>query len=496
LAQIEDPFHWTFDTTKKEASPGDTLPLEVFFRIPSKHFLYRDKMTLSLVEGDGFELGESDYSPSMKKQDPFSGKLMDIFEAGAVLKIPLKVNAKIKEGEKTVKLLLSYQGCSDTLCFRLMKKEILLPVVIVPSGSANATGQSSHLFRDHGFWVILLLSFLGGIASDLTPCVLPIIPITLAFIGVRRSGTSFGKNFFLTQLFVLSMALTYAVMGLLAASLGKSLGFLFQNFYFLAFSSLLYLSFALSLFGFFEIQVPLPVRNFMAKLGGEGPLGAMLSGVTVGFLAAPCVGPLIASLLLYVAQEKDLFRGFVFLFAYGFGMGSLFMVVGIFYHRLASRIHGGAFTVWIKRVMAVLLLIPAIYYGTIAYGHLRHQPVKVVQETFWMLDAKEGFAKAAKEKKPLFVDFFATWCLPCVEMETKTFSNAEVQKLLTESFVPIKINCTEDSPQCKEMVERYSILGWPTFLILDTDGKVLETIVGKNLSPRQLIQILEMSLNK
>jgi thiol:disulfide interchange protein DsbD len=497
FSQPVDPFGWDYDGGRKTVQAGQAIPIEITFRIPPKHFLYQDKMGLSLLTGKEFEVGPLEFSPSFQKRDPFSGKDLEVFEGGAVLRTTLRAASSLPEGEREVKLELSYQGCSDTVCYRLMRKEIVLPVRVVAVGSAVSDRGQSDLLRDRGFLLVLLLSFLGGVASDLTPCVLPLIPITLAFIGVRKGGPTLLSNFVLSLFFVLAMALTYAALGAAASLLGKSLGFLFQSVYFLLFAAALYVVFALSLLGLFEFQLPLGLRNRMAKLGGEGIVGSVLAGFTIGFLAAPCVGPLIASLLLYVAQSRDLLKGFVLLFAYGLGMGSLFLVIGTFYHRFAAKIHGGPLTVWVKRIFALILLVPAAYYGSIAYGHFKkRETVTVHQELFWVLDIEAGFSRAAEEEKPIFLDFFASWCLPCVEMEANTFSDEGVQKFLIDRFVPIKIDCTQETDSCRRTVERYSIVGWPTFLILTPKGEVVDTIVGKSLTARELREILEKALTR
>lgn len=488
-AQSTDPFQWFFDGETRQIKSGESIPLEITFSIPPKHILYKNKMELILVQdqGDEFELSPLEMPAALHQKDPITGADEDVFVGDITLRATLKPKRILPDGEKLLKLQLSYQGCSEKLCFRLIREELLLPIQMGTSISAPQEGSffslSNASFKNKSLIVLLIITFLAGLASDLTPCVLPIIPITLAFIGIKKSETHHWKNFLHTFILVLSMAASYAFLGLLAAFLGKSFGFLFQSIYFLIFSVLLYLAFALSMFGLYEMQLPLSLRNTMAKMGGEGILGAIFSGITIGFLAAPCVGPLIATLLLYVAQERNLARGFLLLFAYGLGMGSLFLVVGTFYHRLAPKIHGGVFTNWIKKTFGVLLLLPVFYYGSIVVQHFYKPPSNLSTEDFWMTHDEEGFQKAVTENKPIFMDFFATWCVPCLEMEKTTFSQPEIQNFLKENFIPIKINCTEETPQCKRLVDKYGIIGWPTMLVLNPQGEVIEKIVGETLPP-------------
>jgi len=500
FAQSTDPFQWFFDGETRQIKPGESIPLEITFNIPSQHILYKDKMELSLVEGEGFELSPLEMPPAFHQKDPITGTDEDVFVGDVTIRATLKPQTSLPDGEKLLKLQLSYQGCSEKLCFRLMRKELLLPIQIGPSLSESQSGSffstKNITFKNKSLFVLLLITFFGGLASDLTPCVLPIIPITLAFIGIKKSETRLWKNFLHTLTLVLAMAMSYAFLGLSAALLGKSLGFLFQSIYFLIFAVILYLAFALSMFGLYEMQLPLSLRNTMAKMGGEGTVGAILSGVTIGFLAAPCVGPLIATLLLYVAQERNLARGFILLFSYGLGMGSLFLVVGTYYHRFAPKIHGGVFTDWIKKGFGILLLLPVFYYGSIVLQHFHKPSVNSHLENIWMTNDEAGFQKALANNKPIFMDFFATWCVPCLEMEKKTFSQPEIQNFLKEKFIPIKVECTEETPQCKRLVDKYGIIGWPTMLVLTPQGEVIEKIVGENLPPEAFKERLKMKLAK
>ena len=228
-AQLQDPFHqWNIDLTTRKVRPGDSIPLEVSFLIPSKHYLYREKMGLSLVDAPkGFKLGDLELSPALQKKDPFTGRDEDIYEGIAILRARLEVDGHAPVGERVLKLLLTYQGCSDKLCYRFMRREIELPVLVGTTVSESPDPDDIQVpdafdhFRNRGFFIVLLLTFLGGVASAFTPCVLPVIPITLAFIGVRKTDARLGRNFFLSTILVLSMSLTYAVLGLLAALLRR-----------------------------------------------------------------------------------------------------------------------------------------------------------------------------------------------------------------------------------------------------------------------------------
>lgn len=493
----EDPFRWGFDGSSRTVSPGGTFPFEVSFEIPKGYYLYREKISLVPKEGEGLEAGPLEFPPPVRHKDPFFGKEKEIYPEDFTVRATLKVPAGTPPGDHLWKLVLTYQGCSEGLCYRQVKREIPLPVQVIGGESPQVAGggdRSAGTVR--GFLVRLGLSFLGGLATDFTPCILPIIPITLAFIGVKK-GSRRSSNFFYTLIFVTSMALTYAALGVVAALLGKSLGFFFQNIYFLAFVVLLYTLLALSLFGLFEIQVPLSFRNWIAKRGGQGAAGSIVSGVTIGFLAAPCVGPLIASLLLYVAQQRQVSQGFVLLFSYGLGMGSFFLVIALFYEVLASKVRSGPVTLWIKRGLAVLLLAPAFYYGSILWAQISQSrstgqksiAISPVEESLWVRNPREGLARAAGEKKTALVDFYADWCLPCTEMDHRTFSDRSVQEALAR-VVPIKVDCTSETPTCREMIDRFGVVGWPTVLFLGPDGKVRELIAGKVIGPEEMKQLI------
>ncbi len=210
------------------------------------------------------------------------------------------------------------------------------PVVMAPPSPAPAPEHS-------GLLLSLLLVFLAGMGASLTPCVFPMIPITMAIIGAKSqsvsrngaAGTEKGggkaKGFALSATLVLGMAVTYTTLGVLAAKSGAAFGAFAQRPGFLIPVSLLFAVFAVSLFGAFEIALP---AGLAAKLQGDGSRkgfgGAFLMGLVLGPLSAPCVGPVIGAVLVAIAQQGDVWLGGLQLFVFALGMGVLFLVVGTF----------------------------------------------------------------------------------------------------------------------------------------------------------------------
>lgn len=505
---FEDPFQLSWDETTRSVSPGETITLDLIFQIPPGHYLYKDKMDVRLVEGEGLTLVKVDYSPSIVRLDPFFKKEAEIFALQALATASLKLSDTAPVGKHQVLLEVLYQGCSSKLCFRQQSRKIQIPFKVREVRAEGGAPIASPSEMNLNEWLqgslqargvlTYLLAFIGGVLTDFTPCVLPLIPLTLAVIGIRREKKA-RRNFLLTTVLVISMAGTYALLGVVAALLGLQLGFLFQSPLFLLFGAALFIIFSLALFGVFELQAPLWMRNSLAKLGGKGYGGAALSGMTLGILAAPCVGPIIGALLIWVAQTRDVIHGFGLLFVYGLGMGSLILLVGTFYGSLAGRIHGGITSLWIKRVLALLLLVPAAYYGYIAVAHLRSSDdiSRLLQiDKFWHTDYDTAVEEAVATNKALLVDFYADWCFPCIEWERGTFSDSRVRAYIRENLVPLKIDCTKNTPTCKTMVDRYQVIGWPTVLVLDPSGEVLKggRIVGEVYGPGKFLDYLRRIL--
>jgi len=380
----------------------------------------------------------------------------------------------------------------------------------------------------------LLLVFLAGMGASLTPCVYPMIPITMAIVGAKGSGKA--RGFALSAVLVLGMAVTYTTLGVLAARSGAAFGAFAQKPAFLIPVSLLFAAFALSLFGAFEIALP---QGLALKLQGDGTRkgfgGAFLMGLVLGPLSAPCVGPVIGAVLVGIAQRGDVFLGGLQLFVFALGMGVLFLAVGTFSaalpksgewltrfkHGMGLVVLGFAawnvrlvvpdwanFAMWtvvmlagaavfgafeaaeglvgqLRKGIALLMLALALLLGvrTVeAYLKVELLPkggaAATAQEDHagWMEQDLEGaLAKAKAEKKLVLVDIYADWCAQCKELDEKTWPDAGLKQWVARNAVPIRI---DTDAKRKDLAAKLQIRSYPTVLLLDADGRELRRILG------------------
>ncbi|WP_243322727.1 cytochrome c biogenesis protein CcdA [Geothrix sp. SG200] len=401
-----------------------------------------------------------------------------------------------------------------------------------PSPAAQAAAPAPVSEHSGLFWSLLLV-FLAGMGASLTPCVYPMIPITMAIVGAKGSGKA--RGFALSAMLVLGMAVTYTTLGVLAARSGAAFGAFAQKPAFLIPVSLLFAAFALSLFGAFEIALP---QGLALKLQGDGSRkgfgGAFLMGLVLGPLSAPCVGPVIGAVLVGIAQRGDVFMGGLQLFVFALGMGVLFLTVGTFSAALPksgdwlTRFKQGmglvvlGFAAWNVRLVVpdwanfamwtVVMLAGAAVFGAFEaaaglVGQLRKGfallmlalalllGVRTV-ETFlkvdllpkggaaavadehagWMEQDLEGaLAKARAEKKLVLVDIYAEWCAQCKELDEKTWPDASVKQWMAQNAVPIRI---DTDAKRKDLAAKLQIRSYPTVLLLDADGRELRRILG------------------
>ena len=172
-----------------------------------------------------------------------------------------------------------------------------------------------NLAKEKGLLWMYLAAFLGGILASLTPCVLPIIPLTITVIGAR-AASSRAKGFSLSLVYVLGIALMYSTLGVVAASTGALFGSLFQSKLFIAMAIAIFTLLAFGLFGAYELQLPAGIRNRLMSKQGQGWFGVFFMGMIAGLVASPCVGPIIVGILAFIARTGSALFGFTLLFTF------------------------------------------------------------------------------------------------------------------------------------------------------------------------------------
>ena len=371
----------------------------------------------------------------------------------------------------------------------------------------------------------LVLAFLFGLLSSLTPCVYPVIPITVAYIGSRSEGKGKAAGFLLSLAFVAGLALVYAGLGAVSAKAGQAFGSLTQTPWVGLPIAALFFILSLSMFNLFELKTPAALTNRIERTKqrgkGRGYGGALLIGALSGLVASPCIGPLLLAILVVVAATGSALLGFVYLFAFALGMGVLFMVIGTFSGVLSSLPKSGGWMDGVRVVFGSLILGAAFYFAGLylprttfvvvslvalwivilylLFGGKRHffsagiraagilLSAAALALVFlvlapaggkgWHTDLGPSLDLARQEGKPLLLDFRADWCVACVELEKKTWPDERVQASLKEA-IPVRLDMTRKSDEGQALLRRYRVMGLPTVILLDPQGNELGRFVG------------------
>jgi thioredoxin:protein disulfide reductase len=467
---------------------------------------------------DDADLVSAEYPPHTVRSFTFSGdQKLAVFEG--TVQIPFA--AKLKTGD-TIHGKLHYQACNDTVCLPPRDAEVTIdanaiapaPPAAAPPTSSGFTPLSaapkgappvgndrlSAAYAEHGLPLTLLILFVGGLALNLTPCVFPMIPITVGFFAMQSDGRR-SRRFALSLAYVLGIVITYSALGVFAALSGRMFGSWLQSPAVLIGFAVLMLILASSMFGAWEFRVPQFIANRSA--GRAGVAGALTMGLFVGIVAAPCVGPVVVALFTLVAAIAKPTIGMAMFATLAFGLGFPYLIA------LNVFPKPGEWMVQVKKAMGFVLIAMAFYFlraviGETAFrlgvaaslligaiflfasrgprGRVMRLACAVVLliggvafaippnkgvEVQWQ---KYDVASVNATGKPVIIDFFATWCIPCKELDEKTFSDAAVAKDL-DRFTRIKADLTNgDDPLVKELTKRYAIVGVPTVVFIDSSG--------------------------
>jgi thiol:disulfide interchange protein DsbD len=373
VAGAQQPFRAEVRLSRPDITPGGSVEVVVDFHVPPDHYLYRDKTEVTVTAAGGVILAPAVFPAPVRKMDKFAGVEKEIYEAPFTVTVPVTVAGDQPPGEVLLEVTVSWQGCNDDLCYFPTSAESELTLRVDGASPANVrdtaaptpqAGSGGGLTdfgqaRDRGSFWMYLAAFLGGILTSLTPCVLPIVPLTITIIGAR--GASRTRSFALSLVYVLGIAFTYSTLGVLAATTGALFGSLFQSTWFLGFAIVLFTLLAFGLFGAYELQLPAALRNRLMAKQGSGWAGVFLMGLVAGLVASPCVGPVLVGVLAFIAQTGSVLFGFTLLFTFAMGMGLLFLVVGTFSAEI-KRMPSGPWMTAIENGLGVLMLGVAFYY--------------------------------------------------------------------------------------------------------------------------------------
>jgi thiol:disulfide interchange protein DsbD len=374
--------------------------------------------------------------------------------------------------------------------------------------------------------VALALGF--GLLTALTPCVYPMIPITLAIFGAK--GVSRRRAAALASAYVAGIAVLFGALGTTFGLLGKAFGAYLGNPFVVVPLAIFFIAMALSMFGAFELALPQGLQERLSRVGGRGFGGAFLMGLVAGLIAAPCTGPPLAGLLAYISTTRDAAFGFVLCAVYGLGVGLPFLLLAGFSMSLPRS---GAWMEAVKSVFGIILFTAALYYlknvapplehftsrelrfaglmaalvvGGVALGavHLSfhdgfavraRKAVGVALATIglfgatnyvltpkgtaelalhWLGDEAAALADARAAGRPLLVDFRANWCLPCKEFEVKVFSRPEIAEAMGR-FTLLRVDLTheDDEPALAAIKKKYGADTLPAIRLVAPDGSLL-----------------------
>ncbi len=357
-----------------EAIDGHTLRAR--FEVADGVYLYRDKVAFRLKDAPpGIALGKPRMPAGDVKVDESFGEMV-VYHDGLDLEIPV-IRSNLDATEITV--IVDYQGCADAgFCYPPTSKEI--PVMLSaatatsldtapPAASADTEPAKSEQDRiadslASGSTILTVLTFFGfGLLLAFTPCVFPMIPILSSIIVGQGEGLTTRRAFTMSLVYVLAMAVTYTVAGVIAGLFGENLQAAFQNPWILGTFSAVFVALALSMFGFYDLQMPNFLQSRLTEVSNK-QRGGTLTGVAVmGFLSAlivgPCVAAPLAGALIYIGQTGDAVLGGMALFALSMGMGAPLLAIGTSAGKLLPK--AGSWMNVIKAVFGVLLLAVAIW---------------------------------------------------------------------------------------------------------------------------------------
>jgi len=404
---------------------------------------------------------------------------------------------------------------------------LLAPLAALADEGASAADKFSAALAGSGPVVAAGIAFASGLATSATPCVWPMIGITVSVFGAQEAKSR-TQGAALSAAFVLGMAVLFTVLGVGAAKSGALFGSLLSNKYVVGFIAAVLVGLAASMFGAYELALPSSLNNRLAAVGGIGYGGAFTLGLVTSLIAAPCTGPVMSALLIYIATTGNVVVGSAMMFTFALGLGVPFFLVGTF---AVSLPKGGAWMLGVKWFFGVMLTVLALYFVRTAFPSMQDlvhrtttflvvslvllgvgvvlagvhvaaerrkspiahlsKPMKLTSAPFaiaggfllvawvltpkgelqWLQSEQAGALAAQAGHRPMIVDFGASWCGACNELATHTFADESVREEAGR-FVAVRVDATDDdNEQVTKVKDKYRVVGLPTVVVLDSAGQ-------------------------
>lgn len=525
------------------AARGGALGIEVLAPIVSGWHINAHKTNesfaipteLTLTASPGVRVDPVNYPQPAKKRFAFAGggELL-VYEGKIGMTSAVHIPADFAGDRLRIDAVLRYQACDNTTCLRptTATASVELPVVArsaaagmqvgVAATAASGAGatQLGRWLSERGLVFTLAAVMLLGLGLNLTPCVYPLISVTIAYFGGQ--GRSRGQTGVLAGLYVLGIALSFSAVGLAAALSGGLFGAALQQPVVVVAIAALMIILALGSFGVYQLRPPAALMRW-AGGSGTGAAAALFMGLTMGIVAAPCVGPIVVGLLIFVGSRQDVWLGFLLFFFLALGMGAPYLVLALAAGSLRRLPRSGEWLLWTESLFGCVLLCLAAYYLTpivpaplgrwllpaviaisgLYLGFLAHAGrtlryfallrgavgVAMIGLAIWIAApagsgqaiAWEPFDRSAglrhDRERPLLVDFGAEWCIPCREMDHTTYVDPEVVRE-ADRFRMVKADVTDENDATSKLVEEYAVKGVPTVILFSPAGEEKQRMVG------------------
>lgn len=557
LIQDPDPVKTTLLLSQDRVRPGDTVKAAVEFDIAHPFHIYDAKPqgetatpTAVKIPGiAGLTFSKITYPTPIEKT--IMGEKIQLYEGKVYAFFTMRIAADAAPGDRELKVLVTYGPCTDDGCLTPVHDEsITLKITVAPSGSAiretHATIFANYQAEEttpgggtddfasivaQGLLAALAFAFFGGLASCLTPCVYPMMPITVSFF-MSQANESRVKVFLMATIYVMGIAVTYSALGVIAALSGSAFGQFLGDRIVVTVIALILTLLGLSMFGLYEFRLPSFLTGGLSS-AKRGYVGALVMGLLLGIVAAPCLGPILLSILTYISTTGDVLFGLLVMFTYAIGLGVPFFVLavapgilprsgawmtvvkvvfGVVIFGIALYFISSVYPLFIVSFIAGILLVIFVAYlwhhwrkgdlagriaraivaptlalsllgglfftGGLAWeGASGHSvPVEIIARALGMegkladvatIERKIAEAKAAR--KPIMLDFWANWCIPCKEIDG-LLTRDEFRKEL-ERFAVIKVDVTLLGGETERfMREVYGFKGVPALAFHASDG--------------------------